>query len=40
MIATGFVQIPSAQPDLWRYRRPWNNPTDHHALIKFFNEEF
>jgi hypothetical protein len=24
MITTGFVQIPSAQPDLWRYRRPWN----------------
>jgi hypothetical protein len=26
MIATGFVQIPSAQPDLWRYQRPWNRP--------------
>ena len=24
MITTGFEQIPSAQPDLWRYRRPWN----------------
>jgi hypothetical protein len=23
MIATGFLQIPSAQPDLWRYQRPW-----------------
>jgi hypothetical protein len=26
MTATGFVQIPSAQPDLWRYQRPWNRP--------------
>ncbi|WP_249127828.1 hypothetical protein [Bradyrhizobium lablabi] len=24
MITTGFVQVPSAQPDLWRYQRPWN----------------
>lgn len=24
MIATGFAPIPSAQPDLWRYQRPWN----------------
>ena len=24
MITTGFAQIPSAQPDLWRYQRPWN----------------
>jgi hypothetical protein len=23
MIATGFTQIPSFQPDLWCYRRPW-----------------
>ncbi len=23
MIATGFARIPSAQPDLWRYQRPW-----------------
>ena len=23
MIATGFEPIPSAQPDLWRYQRPW-----------------
>jgi hypothetical protein len=24
LIATGFEQIPSRQPDLWRYQRPWN----------------
>lgn len=24
MTKTGFVPIPSAQPDLWRYQRPWN----------------
>lgn len=24
MITTGFVPIASAQPDLWRYQRPWN----------------
>ena len=23
MIATGFIQIPSFQPDLWCYQRPW-----------------
>jgi len=24
LTATGFKQIPSFQPDLWRYERPWN----------------
>jgi len=24
LAATGFKQIPSFQPDLWRYERPWN----------------
>jgi hypothetical protein len=24
LIATGFEQIPSFQPDLWSYERPWN----------------
>jgi hypothetical protein len=24
LIATGFRQITSCQPDLWRYQRPWN----------------
>src|SRR5882757_8313699 len=23
MIATGFIQMPSFQPDLWCYQRPW-----------------
>jgi hypothetical protein len=24
MVSLGFSQIPSFQPDLWRYQRPWN----------------
>jgi hypothetical protein len=29
LIATGFMQIPSFQPDLWRYERPWNRLPPH-----------
>jgi hypothetical protein len=29
LTATGFMQMPSFQPDLWRYQRPWNRlPAD------------
>ena len=27
MVALGFKQIPSFQPDLWCYERPWNRPS-------------
>ncbi len=40
MIATGFIQIPSLQPDLWCYQRPWKRLQKHYALIKFLSEEF
>ncbi|PIT00556.1 hypothetical protein TSA1_07115 [Bradyrhizobium nitroreducens] len=29
MKATGFVPVPSFQPDLWRYERPWHRQTMH-----------
>jgi hypothetical protein len=29
LIATGFKQITSFQPDLWRYERPWNRLLPH-----------
>jgi hypothetical protein len=29
LVATGFTQIPSFQPDLWRYQRLWNRVPPH-----------
>ncbi len=34
LAATGFKQIPSSQPDLWSYQRPWNRPPSIASTIK------
>ena len=34
LIATGFKQIPSLQPDLWRYERPWNRLPSNSSAVK------
>jgi hypothetical protein len=34
LTATGFKQIPSSQPDLWCYQRPWNRLPSIASTIK------
>jgi len=34
LIATGFRQMPSLQPDLWWYQRPWNRLSSNSSAVK------
>ena len=40
MIATGFRQVPSFQPDLWCYERPWKRLNVHARALNFSNGSF
>jgi hypothetical protein len=40
LIATGFRQVPSLQPDLWCYQRPWNRIPPNIAASNFPTRSF